>query len=175
MKKLLVLISFVLMFISLCSCADRYKIVFEKVEDESSEVSQSETSSTDKTEIEFSAEIPSEDFLTSTKNYHSFTDKGENYVSVLYKTNHTVSKVELYKIRLDNQNRYVKDEVVYKLDTLSPDKHLVASTLIVGTTPQMAISFSDEDGNIYSYSINRDKDGNIVLEEINPIVLPIVD
>lgn len=174
MKRFVFVLSLILVFTMLCSCTDKYDIVFEMVEEESSAQS-SETESIDKTEIEFTAEIPSEEFLSSTKNYHSFTDKGENYVSVLYKTNHTVSKVELFKIRLYYPNRYVKDEVVYKLDTLSPDKHLIASTLIVGTTPQMAISFSDEDGNIYSYSINRDKDGNIVLEETNFVVLPIID
>ena len=157
----------------LCSCTNKYDIIFEKVEEsEESSIDVSETSSTEKIEIKFSADIPSEQFLTSTKDYHSFVSTNQDYVPVHYKTNHTISNVELFKIRLhDDTPSFAKDEVVYTLEKLSPDKHLVASTLIVGTIPQMAISFSDDDGNTYVYSVNTSgKDGSIVLEEIELVV-----
>lgn len=165
MKKTALLLVILIICCFLCSCSDSNKIVFEKVENEESS-SVSETSTSKKDKLVFSAEIASEAFLASTRDYHSFKTDGENYVSILFKTSETVYNVQLYKIRLADNGKYNKADVLYTLDELSPDKHLVGSVLIVGTTPQMAISFTDGSGDIYNYSINKKSGDRIALSKI---------
>jgi len=166
MKKTVLFLTSLLMVCSfLCSCGENNEIVFEKVENIESEIV-TETSTEIKEELVFTAEIASESFLASTKDYHSFEAEGENYVPILFKTSEAVFNLELYKIRLDNNGKYVKADVLYTLDELTPDKHLVGSTLIVGTTPQMALCFTDGTGVTYNYSINKRSGDKIVLSKI---------
>lgn len=166
MKKCLLLTILILAVSLLCGCSDKNAIRFEKLESESSEAS-IEGSSTTVEEVVFTAEIASESFLSSTKNYHSYKTDGDGYISVLYKTKTTVSNVELFNITLNDEAKGVKGETVFTLEKLSPDKHLVASTLMLGAVPQMAISFTDANGTIYTYSVNTSgKDGSIVLTEL---------
>ncbi len=166
MKKTVLFLAALLIVCSfLCSCGENNEIVFEKVENIESEIV-TETSTEIKEELVFTAEIASDAFLASTKDYHSFKAEGENYIPILFKTSEAVFNLELYKIRLDTNGKYVKADVLYTLDELTPDKHLVGSILIVGTTPQMALCFTDGAGVTYNYSINKRSGDKIVLSKI---------
>ena len=167
MKKVFIIIASLLtVCCSLCSCSDNNKIVFEPIDESSTSEAVSDVSDEKNDKIVFSAELASEAFLSSTNDYHSFKADGENYVSILFKTNKAVTNVELFKIRLTDDGKFAKSDVLYTLDELYTDKHLVASVLIVGTTPQMAISFTDSDGVTYIHSINKKANDKIGLKEI---------
>ena len=156
----------------LCACSDEYKIIFEKVEDESSDTASDVNSTSTTKKVYISAERPSENFLNSTKNYHLYKAEGENYVTILYKAKAGLSNVELFKLKKLENGTVEKGEVVYSLERLSTSKHLVASTLC--GEEKMGISFYDSEGHLYAYEIDivtPDSSAKIKLNEIDIPVL----
>lgn len=167
MKKLLLLTVAILIALTLCACNDEYKIIFEQLPDESSEAVSNDGSGVAVNKIDFSIERPSESFLNSTKNYHSYKAEGENYVQLLYKTKTPINHIELFKTVKLEDGTVTKGEVVYTLENLSTSKHLVASTLY--GEQKMGISFYDADGNFYAYEIDpidADSSAKVKLTEI---------
>lgn len=58
---------------------------------------------------------------------------------------------------------------VYKPESLTPDKPLLANFSFFGTIPNNGISYVDEDGNTQYYTINvSGKDGSLVIDEFIP-------
>ena len=168
MKRfILMTIVILIVALTLCSCNDEYKIMFEQLPDESSEVVSNDSSGVAANKVAFSVERPSESFLNSTKNYHSYKAEGENYVQLLYKTKSPIKHLEMFKTVVLEDGSIGKGEVVYTLESLSTSKHLVASTLY--GEQKMGISFYDEDGNFYAYEIDpidADSSAKIKLTEI---------
>ena len=169
MKRILLLaIAVMIAAVTLCACNDEYKIRFEQLSTESSENVTDDNSGADAKKIDFSIERPSESFLNSTKNYHSYKAEGENYTLLLYKTKTPINKIELFKTVKLEDGTITKGDVVYTLESLTTSKHLVASTLY--GEQKMGICFFDSDGNFYAYEIDpidKDSTAKIKLTEIN--------
>lgn len=165
MKKSLLFLAVMLLAVSLlCACSDANKIIFEKLESESSEASNA-TSGESKPEIRFTAEVASEAFLSSTKDYHSFAIEDAEYPQLLYKIGKTVTNFEMFELINIEGGALQKGNVLYTLEKLSPEKPLVAETALDGSIPKTAVAFTDADGNIYVYSVTQ-SGGNIKLNAI---------
>ena len=167
MKKAGILIIAILLISSfLCSCGyNTYSI--EKIGDVL-ENSFDETTEEDK--VNFTAEIPTEEFLAATDYYFLLDDESGEYTKVLFKTDYTISDVMLFNVIVPNTTAVssapLKGDIILKMDTLTPDKPVVIDIKTEGYTAVRGISFVDPNGATQYYTVAVDSLGGIIFNNV---------
>ncbi len=173
MKKTGILVLTV-MLISLLLCSCSYNTYsFEKIgdvlENASDEITEEE-------KINFTAEIPTEDFLAATDYYFLLDDESGEYTKVLFKTNYTVTDLKFFNVIQPQitvtSSSPIKGDIILTMDTLTPDKPVVIDVKTEGYTAVRGISFVDPEGNTHYYTITSDSLGGIVFDNVNMLDHP---
>lgn len=113
--------------------------------------------------VTLTAEIPSEEFLAQTDYYFLYDDPSGEYSPVLFKTDYTVTDVKFFTVK----NAQIKDELIFGIRTLTPDKPLVVDVKTEFVLAVRGISFVDPDGKTQYYSVRSDTLNGIVIENVN--------
>lgn len=95
-------------------------------------------------------------------------DDSEYQVKVVFTAQETVQDFQLVTICLQEMPgddvAFRQDEVLYQASQLSPQRPLVVGMMFAGDTPNMGVTFVDQEGHTHQASINMSgKDGSLLL------------
>ncbi len=117
--------------------------------------------------VKFTAETPTEDFLAATDYYYLYDDESGEYDKVLFKTDYTVTDLKFFTVKNAQAGvQIVKDEIIFSVRTLSPDKPLVVDVKTEIGSVVRGISFKDPDGKVQYYAIKADSANGVVIENV---------
>ncbi len=170
MKKISLVIAFSLLLSTvLCACdVNTYSI--EKIGDvlESSLPFEEQ-----ETEVKLTAEIPDEAFLAATDYYYLCDDPSGEWQKVLFKTDYIVTDVKFFSVSAPqtavSDAKLTKEEIIFTVSSLTPDKPLVVDVKSEGAIACRAICFTDPDGKVQYYSVVLNANGSVLIqkEEMN--------
>ena len=111
------------------------------------------------------------DVLSQYPDYEEFiADESGQQESVVFTTNVDVSNFKVTALTLEDVSEDGKItfsvEDLYVLDTLTPERPLVAAIPFFGAIPTYGISYEDNDGTVRNFTVEvSGKDGSLILQE----------
>lgn len=117
--------------------------------------------------VKLSAEIPTEEFLAQTDYYYLYDDESGEYTKVLFKVDYTVTDFKFFTVKNMSTvgEQLVKDEIIFTVRSLTPDKPLVVDVLTRIGSAVRGISFTDPDGKVQYYVIKADPANGVAIEQ----------
>ena len=163
MKKTGLLFTAALLSVAMLSACGYNTYSIEKVGDVS-EASKSDV--TFEETVTLKAELPTEDFLMQTDYYYLYDDESGEYGKVLFKVDYTVSDFKFFTVKSQSVgDRLIKDEIIFTMRTLTPDKPLVVDVKTEVGSAVRGISFTDPDGLVHYYAIRSVSSSGITVEQ----------
>ena len=163
MKKTGLLFTAALLSVAMLSACGYNTYSIEKVGDVS-EASKSDV--TFEETVTLKAELPTEDFLMQTDYYYLYDDESGEYGKVLFKVDYTVSDFKFFTVKSQSVgDRLIKDEIIFTMRTLTPDKPLVVDVKTEVGSAVRGISFTDPDGLVQYYAIKADPANGVAIEQ----------
>ncbi len=175
MKKLLLFALILTISLAACACGETHTYSISKVESELTDSSaadeSSESSGNTVTQVHFTAEYASEEFMANPENYHFYDDPDNDWTPVLFKTNVTVTNVRFLEIDVVDfdaiELEYKEVGVLYTLDEMTPEKPFVAETEFADILAVRGISFQAPDGSTRTYILQDSAmDGSLIFTEL---------
>ncbi len=117
-----------------------------------------------------------EDLLIKPDTFYEFiADESEQQAKVVFTTNAAVREFKVLSLNMEDvsdegEMTFSISEELYSLGELTAEKPLVVGMVFVGSTPNMGISYIDDDGVEKLYAISMSgRDGGLLLLESNLI------
>ena len=106
-----------------------------------------------------------DDTLLDSGNFHRYTGAATQATHVAFRAYETLTAVTLYA--MDFVEAIEVAETLYSIDTLTPDKPLVADLAFLGSMSFYGIRFTDSKGVVHFYSVSiSGRDSSVVLTDI---------